>query len=115
MREKVNRYRHLLADCLAFDPFWALETIARRIIAWGWERAGRMREYRSREERLELLIETARESGLTIDFLEWITQGLSRQAFLRVMGNASSFPSNMKSSDSPNVRRSAKAPSSDSL
>ncbi|TWI32765.1 hypothetical protein IQ24_02640 [Paracoccus sulfuroxidans] len=67
------------------------------------------------EERLSALIEAANASNLTIDLLEALTQGLSRQAFLRVMGNASSMPSYMKSSDSPYLARKAKAPSRESL
>lgn len=57
----------------------------------------------------------AQESGLTLDLLEHLTQGLSRQAFLKVMGNASSIPSYMKSSDRLYLVRNAKAPSSDNL
>ena len=63
--------------------------------------------------RLELLRSGAVASGFTIDFLEALTQGLSRQATLRVIGNASAMPSYMKSSDNPYVRRSARAPSMD--
>lgn len=66
-------------------------------------------------DRIDELSDAARESGLTIDLLHQLTQGLSRQAFLRVMGNASSLPSYMKSSDSPYLLRKAKAPSSESL
>lgn len=65
-------------------------------------------------DRLDHLIEAANKSGLTIDFLEVITHGLSRQAFLKVIGNASSLPSYMKSIDSPYFFRSAKAPSRES-
>lgn len=64
-------------------------------------------------DRIDLLKEGARKSGFTIDFLEALTQGLSRQAALRVMGNASSMPSYMKSSDNPYVCRNAIAPSTD--
>lgn len=48
-----------------------------------------------------------------MDFLYLLTVGLSRQAFRKVMGNASSLPQYMKSSDNPYVSRNAKAPSSD--
>lgn len=65
-------------------------------------------------DRLDELREGARASGLTIDFLEALTQGLSRQALRKVIGNASSLPSYMKSSDSPYLFRSARAPSSES-
>ena len=65
--------------------------------------------------RLDDLIDGAQASGFTIDFLEAITSGLSRQARLKVIGNASSMPSYMKSSDRPYVLRSASAPSTDSL
>ena len=64
-------------------------------------------------ERIKALADGARKSGLTIDFLDALTQGLSRQALLKVMGNASSMPSIMKSSDSPYIFRSARAPSRD--
>ena len=64
-------------------------------------------------DRLETLREAARETGFTIDFLEALTHGLSSQALRRVIGNASSMPSIMKSIDNPNVRRNAIAPSSD--
>nr|WP_236641492.1 hypothetical protein [Paracoccus aeridis] len=62
-------------------------------------------------KRLEMLRAGAAASGFTIDFLEALTQGLSRQATLKVIGNASAMPSYMKSSDNPYVRRSARAPS----
>lgn len=65
-------------------------------------------------ERLDALIAGARETGFTIDYLDQLTVGLSLQAARKVIGNASSMPSNMKSSDNPYVRRSARAPSSDS-
>lgn len=63
--------------------------------------------------RLDILVEGARRSGFTIDYLDSLTLGLSRQALRRVIGNASSMPSIMKSSDNPYVRRSALAPSRD--
>lgn len=66
-------------------------------------------------EREEILIEGARRSGLTIDFLHDLTHNLSRQALRKVIGNASSIPSYKKSSDNPYFFRIAKAPSSDSL
>lgn len=69
----------------------------------------------SNEERLDAVLKAATESGLTADLLEVLTQGLSRQAFLRVMGNASSMPSYMKSKDNPYFALRAKAPSRDSL
>ena len=65
-------------------------------------------------DRIEELRKAARETGFTIDFLEGITQGLSRQAFLKVIGNASSMPSYMKSSESPYLFRNSSAPSKDS-
>lgn len=65
------------------------------------------------EEKIEILIAAARETGFTIDYLEALTVGLSLQACRRVMGNASSMPSYMKSSDNPYVRRRHSAPSSD--
>lgn len=64
--------------------------------------------------RIDELIAGAEASGFTVDFLADITQGLSRQAFRKVIGNASSIPQNRKSRDSPYVFRSASAPSSDS-
>lgn len=64
-------------------------------------------------DRIDDLREAANASGLTIDLLDLLTQGLSRHAFLKVMGNASSIPSYMKSIDRPYLVRSAKAPSSD--
>lgn len=66
-------------------------------------------------ERIDMLLEGARLSGFTIDFLEALTQGLSSHACLRVIGNASEMPSYMKSNESPYVFRSANAPSSESL
>lgn len=65
--------------------------------------------------KIDDLAEGARKSGFTIDFLEALTQGLSRQARLKVIGNASSMPSYMKSKDSPYILRSTSAPSKDSL
>ncbi len=61
--------------------------------------------------RLELLLKASRETGFTVDYLELLTRGLSRSACLRLIGNASSMPSYMKSSDNPYVRRNASAPS----
>lgn len=66
-------------------------------------------------DRIDDLKQAARMSGLTIDLLQHLTQGLSRQAFLSVMGNASSMPSYMKSNESPYLVRKAKAPSNESL
>ena len=65
-------------------------------------------------DRIDILQAGAAASGFTIDFLEALTQGLSRQELRKVMGNASSMPSYMKSSDNPNLRRKANAPSSES-
>jgi hypothetical protein len=65
-------------------------------------------------ERLDDLIAGARASGFTIDFLDDLTYGLSRQAARRVIGNASMLPSYRKSNDNPYVFRSARAPSSES-
>lgn len=67
------------------------------------------------DKKLDTLLSGATESGFTIDFLETLTQGLSLQAVRRVIGNASSMPSYMKSSDNPYVRRKASAPSIESL
>lgn len=64
--------------------------------------------------RIDVLREGADASGYTIDFLDYLTEGLSLQAARKVIGNASSMPSNMKSSDNPYVRRRARAPSSES-
>lgn len=64
-------------------------------------------------ERIDDLREGARKSGFTIDFLEFLTHGLSRQALRKVMGNASSMPSYMKSSESPYLFRSTRAASID--
>jgi hypothetical protein len=65
--------------------------------------------------RLTEMKKAAHESGLTIDLLHELTQGLSRQAFRKVMGNASSIPSYMKSNESPYLLRKASAPSKDNL
>ena len=67
------------------------------------------------EQRLEQLITAANETGFTMDYLELLTAGLSSQAARKVIDNASSMPSYMKSSDNPYVFRSASAPSIDSL
>ena len=68
-----------------------------------------------RDDRFDAIRCAAHASGLTIDLLVQLTDGLSRQAFLKVIGNASSMPSYMKSSDKPYLVRRAKAPSSDNL
>ena len=65
--------------------------------------------------RIEQLREGAAATGFTIDFLEALTQGLSRQALRKVIGNASSMPSYMKSSDSPYLLRKSKAAFKDIL
>lgn len=72
------------------------------------------REAMTDDDRLEALKKAAANSGLTIDLLHELTQDLSCQAFLSVMGRASSMPSYMKSIDSPYLLRRASAPSSDS-
>lgn len=66
-------------------------------------------------ERIDCLVDGADASGLTIDFLVALTQGLSRHALRKVIGNASSMPAYMKSSDNPYVSRKARAPSKESL
>lgn len=66
-------------------------------------------------KRIDALVAGAAKSGFTIDYLEAMTSGLSLSAALKVIGNASSMPSYMKSSDNPYVRRNAKAPSTDTL
>lgn len=66
------------------------------------------------DEKIDALQAAAAASGITIDLLEALTHGLSRHAFLKVMGNASSLPSYMKSSDTPYLLRMASAPSRDS-
>ncbi len=86
----------------------------------GREHHTRIREYFHRKDcmahhRVDAMIEAARRSGLTLDLLHQLTQGLSRQAFRKVMGNASSMPSYMKSKDRPYLVRRARAPSSESL
>lgn len=53
------------------------------------------------EDRLTALIRAAEKSGLSLDLLYDLTAGLDRQAFLKVMGNASSSPIYRKSSDKP--------------
>lgn len=65
------------------------------------------------EKRLDALIQTAKATNFTIDFLEAITQGLSCQAFLRVIGNVSALPTYMKSSERPYLLRNFNAPSTD--
>lgn len=80
----------------------------------------RIDEYFQRKDcmaynRVDDMIAAARKSGLTLDLLHQLTQGLSRQAFRRVMGNASSMPSYMKSKDKPYLVRRASAPSRESL
>jgi len=60
-------------------------------------------------ERIDILRQGADASGLTIDFLDDLTQGLSIQACRRVIGNASAMPSYKKSSDNPYVWRKDRA------
>ena len=64
----------------------------------------------SEAEKIKTLVGVAQETGLTVDFLDQLTVGLSKSDFLRVMSNASGMPSYMKSKDSPYVFRSARAP-----
>jgi hypothetical protein len=68
-------------------------------------------EWMDEHDRISRLIVAARETGFTIDFLDQLTIGLSRRAFLKVMDNASSTPSYMKSNDNPYVFRKDLAPS----
>lgn len=63
------------------------------------------------EERLDLIIDCARRTGLTIDYLDSLTSGLTLSCCLRVIGNASSIPSYMKSRDNPYIRRKVRAAS----
>lgn len=65
--------------------------------------------------RLDALLEGARNSGFTVDYLEFLSRGLSLSATRKLMGNASAMPSYMKSSDNPYVRRNASAPSTEIL
>ena len=60
--------------------------------------------------KIRTMAAVARETGLTVDFLDQLTVGLSKRDFLKVMSNASGMPSYMKSNDSPYVFRSARAP-----
>lgn len=66
-----------------------------------------------KSKRIDLLTQAASENGLTIDYLEALTRGLSRKACLKVIGNASTLPAYMKSNDNPYVSRSCNAPSTD--
>lgn len=65
------------------------------------------------DAKLDELIAAAQASGLTIDLLQALTHDLDCQAFRKVMGNASSLPSYMKSSGSRYFCRNCSAPSSD--
>lgn len=65
------------------------------------------------EDRLDRLCAAATESGLTIDYLEFLSRGLDRKAETTLLGNAIRLPAYMKSSDNPYVSRSAKAPLSE--
>lgn len=67
------------------------------------------------KRRIDALMHLSRETGLTLDYWEWLTRGLDSQALRKLRGNASALPQYMKSSDSPYTRRSSSAPLSDSL
>ena len=67
------------------------------------------------EDRLDALISAKRASGLSLDLLDELTQGLDSHAFLTVMGNASSSPSISQSRGNPNRCLIARAPLSESL
>jgi hypothetical protein len=62
----------------------------------------------------QALTKAASESGLSADFLYELSRGLDSQAFLTLMGNASSLPSKIQSSVRPQRSRMASAPSSES-
>jgi hypothetical protein len=64
------------------------------------------------DERITGLRAAADKTGLTIDFLDHLTTGLSSKALRRFIGNASETPSYMKSSDSPYVLRKDRAAAS---
>lgn len=66
-------------------------------------------------DRIKMLSVIANHTNLTIDFLDYFLAGLSVQAMNKLVGNASGMPSIMKSSESPYVFRSARAPSSEIL
>lgn len=62
---------------------------------------------------LQVVREIADATGLTTDYLSLLFDGLSIHFLYKVAGNAAVLPSTMKSMDSPNVRRSFKAPPMD--
>jgi septum formation topological specificity factor MinE len=55
----------------------------------------------TQEDRLDILLAAARDTGLSLDYLEALTRDLSRQACLRVIGKVSSLPMYRKSNDRP--------------
>lgn len=65
------------------------------------------------QNRFDLLIELSRKTGLTIDYLEFITKTLSQSNLVILCGNASRLPNIMKSIESPWVSRKAMQASSD--
>lgn len=62
------------------------------------------------EDRLELLLELRGHTGLTLDFLHDLFQGLPSQAVRASLDNISELPQYKKSSGSPYVSRNASAP-----
>lgn len=62
-------------------------------------------------DRIELLTDAARQSGLTFDLLEFVTRGLDDKALAILCGNVSTLPTYMKSRDIPYLSDSFNAPS----
>lgn len=53
----------------------------------------------TKDERLNLMLELKRETGVSLDVLDQLPDGLSRQAFLMAAGRLPSSPSYIQSSD----------------
>lgn len=64
------------------------------------------------EERIELMIAAAEQTNITIDFWDYLLEGLSSNDFRKVMSRASISPSYIKSNDRPYAFRSLRAPAS---
>lgn len=64
-------------------------------------------------DRIDRLMKLARETGLTVDYLEFLSRGLDRSAEAILFGNISTLPQYMKSSDNPYVWRNNNAPFND--
>lgn len=63
------------------------------------------------DELIDKMVDAAQISGLTVDLIEFLINGLEDTAIAILLGNVSNLPAYIKSSDTPNLSRIFSAPS----